>query len=221
MKKSLIKKLLIGLGILIFLLLTPSFIQIFKLYIYNPYTEPAPEDFYIRSEQPPFQGFNPLPEEEVDISYSGDGKRTYITHHKDGYKLNLPSDLTVSTWDMDKEVVKIFEEYEDGTACIASTYKLDDEKTVQESFQNSLKYDEEDAYMYTVLRRELEKIEDPSINKEAYIEHYEELAWGYQPHILIQGDGVVFGISQNGERYPECDLMMRVLKGFRFINEEL
>ncbi|MBU0577036.1 hypothetical protein KKF73_00525 [Patescibacteria group bacterium] len=218
MKKPLYKKPLFWVIIVVLLLAIPSLVQIFNIYIYSP--TPKSEDFYVREDKLPWDP-QALPTKDVEKQYSEDGTRVYLFHYKDGYKLDLPSELGVSTWELQPEQVTISEKFNDETDCFAFTYRLDNEKTAQESFENFEKEFETEEYKiaYTLVRHELEKIEDPDINKEAYIEHYEEEMFGYQPNILIQGDGALYGISQDGARYPECDLMMRVLKGFSFINE--
>ena len=200
MKKPLIKKILIGLGILILLLLTPSFTQIFKLYIYNPYTEPAPEDFYVRSEEPPFAGLEPLPKEDVENYYTGDGK-TIVDSHRDGYKIILDRGLKPQTRAIESDRMLIYK----GDDCRYSIYRLNDTEnmTIKEWYERDKK-GEEFSGTLTILSYTIEKIDHEDIN--AYFADLNTTDFGNQRFIIFKNkEGVIFTISQTGEG-GECSL---------------
>jgi hypothetical protein len=218
-KKRAIKWAAIILGILLLLLATPSLIQIFRLYVYQPPANPAPEEFVEIPEGGPFV-MKSQPKEEVEIGYTADG-RTLVRHWKDGFQLVLPAALSASASELEPNYVRIHDgenTYENDYACFAYVGLEDGFETVEEAFDER-KERLNNQFGTVVLRHELEKIEDYKRHP-AYIEHYEEQQWGYQPGIVIQGSGVVYYIAQDGIRYPECDLMRRVLDGFYLIDED-
>jgi len=206
MNKIFYKKPLFWILIVIAFLATPSAIKIFELYIYSPQVEPAPEDFYIREEDPPFTGFEPAPKEDVEVSISND-KTQVVTVYKDKYQLVLPSSLEISTWDMEEGVVKIFEG--ECQVSIAAT----ESKTIKEAIRRSKEYHENYSGL-TLIRYETDKIANSKL--EAYLEVYENDVFGTGYGIFVQGKDGVISLSQN-DPYPDCDLMMKVLAGFALI----
>lgn len=196
----------------------PYLTFLFKKYIYLPPANPAPEEFFVLpgSTETEFKGLNPLTEEVVEVTKDEEAGVTHVVHHRDGYSLELPSYLSVSSWDFTPEELQIYDLRDENSLCVSSIYRIEDYKAINEAFDADLasKKQQEKNGAYSILRMELEEIKDSEIKNEAYIEHFEEDVFGYQPGIYIQGDQVVFWISQNGKDYPECSLMMEVLRSF-------
>lgn len=205
-----------------FIVFIPYFKFLFEYYVYNPVSQPAPEDFFVLSDKTPpeFEGLKAMPTEVVEVKADeSDGTKT-VEHHRDGYTLELPSYLDVSTWDFEPDRVMVIDPKNEESPCSANTYKIEDVKTVREAFDQSISYSKEEEKWgtYKITRSELEEIKDSKIKVKAFISHYANDLFGYQPSIYIQSKDEVFGISQNGMRYPECTLMMEVLKGFKINN---
>lgn len=208
MKKNFFKKPLFWILIVLVLLATPTAIKVFELYVYSPQTEPTPEDFYIRDENPPFQGFQPAPKEDVEIFTNNKGQ-TVVEAHKDGYSLILDSPLKVSTWELETGVVKVYDE----NYCEVSIGRIP-EKNVDDFEKRQRDYFNSDDYDFELIRYDITKINDSKIN--AYMETYENDVFGVNYSVLIQGDDEVFSIVQTGGDYPKCSLMTDVLRGFIF-----
>lgn len=210
MKKRLQKRFIIGVIIILALLVAPSAVKIFQLYVYDPSPEPRPEDFYVRMDDPLFTGLAPAPVEDVEISKT-DGGKLFVDAKKDGYTLTLPPELDVYTREMEEGLVYISNK--DG--CNVIVVKSVGEN-VMEQFEKQKKEYESDTWS-EVIRYEIEPLEDESM--EVYIETYEHEAFGVQHSIYIQGNNEAFFIGQSGMPYPECSLLTDVFDGFNFRNQ--
>ena len=208
MKKQFYKKPLFWIITILVLLVTPSAIKIFQLYVYDYSPEPKVEDFYLRRDVL-FTGLEPAPKEEVEISKTSDGK-IFVDAKKDGYTLTLEPQLDVYTRELERGLVYI----SDKDGCRVSVAKSVGEN-IMEQFEKDKKEYESDPWS-EVVRYEIEPLQNDS--QEAYITIYEHEGFGVQHSIYIQGNNESFSISQVG-RYPECKLMMETFEGFNFRNQ--
>lgn len=202
MKKTFFKKPLFWILIVLALLATPTAIKVFELYVYSPQTEPAPEDFYVRSDDPPFTGMTPAPKEDVEVYKNNEGK-TVVEAHKDGYKLVLDPNLHVYTREIEGGSVHVSND--DGCQAVISKAPF---KTAKESHDYSINKIIEGGAL-ELLSDSLEKIGSTDLN--AYLETQETDGFGVEKGIIVEANGITYSISNAPH---DCTLRDQILAGF-------
>ncbi len=195
--------------ILLALLATPTAIKVFDLYIYHPKTEPNPDDFYIREEDPPFTGFESLPKEDVEIKYSEDGKKVYVYNYKDGYKLELPSKLTIQTRTIEPSRLLIYNKLSNDKLCRYTIVLLNNTKnlSIPKWYKNDKKTEEE-IQTLDIVNYSIEKIISKKFT--AYYKILESMQFGIEKSILIKGINGIYSISTSGGG-EECQPLIKTI----------
>lgn len=184
--------------------------------------EPAPEEFIFSEPISPELAeinrinsmANSLLPARVNVRKDFSEHLQLVTYNRDGYILEIPSYIEISAWGDAKEFLRLSDNRNvDHPASVNIQVK---NSSVQELFEENVISREEYAKdIFIILRHELKKISESGINVEAYIEHYEDNTFGYDPTIFVQDTEKTFVLESSGVRYPESDLLMIVLKGFK------